>query len=560
MRLFTASNLWLVAAAMGPDPTRSTLIPFLLNTNDFDCEVKAIIAKQLGSFVQYVGGSRYISVLLAPLRNLADSEDLFVRNQAIDSLISICLTIPRFQCDSIVTPLIQGLFQSTLTTSKVAACRIFPQLYDLTADHNRPTLRRAFLVCLKDPIPLVRRAALEAVPGLCNVVVQAVILTEIIRQGVQERLNDDDESIRVMIPECLPAIAARLGVGERARVVIPMARMLVNDSSWWVRRSMASSLPSLVPQFVSDFTGSDVGALILFLLRDIDPEVKTEACSGVAQIVDILIRESAYFNDSVLGDIIELSADKFNQVRETVATHLLVFARITGHAIAKEKIFPILLQLLADPERDVVIGALKGIRANFSSLDSYAVTSAVLPKLLEISKRVGFRVKIEIVRSFCLFVPYIALEALSCQIVPLILHWLQDSVYQVRKETAEAVARMIRIVEEPRVTNEILQTVTRLHYSPQFCVRQASLLVAWHVCEVLPSQMVTERVLASVVLLASDHVPNVRILVAKTMHKLKDHVDAKGAGQIERGLKVLMNDADVDVKYFAANPGADLEV
>jgi serine/threonine-protein phosphatase 2A regulatory subunit A len=388
---------------------------------------------------------------------------------------------------------------------------------------------------------------------------QAVILTEIIRQGLTERLNDDDESIRQMIPECLPSIAARISVSERHRVVIPMARMLVKDSSWWVRRNMARSLPSLVPQFVSDFFGSDIGALILFLLRDLDPEVKMEACSSCARIVHILVKGTNYFNDSLLSDIIDLATDRFKQVRETVATDLLVFARITGESIAKEKIYPILVQLVADSERDVVIAALKGLRVNFASLDSYAVTQAILPKLLEIATKGDFRVRIEIIRSFCLFVPYITTEAFSAQVLPLILHWLQDSIYQVRREIAEALAGVIRIVEENEVRNEIFQMLTRLNYSPHFAVRQASLLVTWHVCEVIPRRLVTEKMLGSVMLLGVDPVPNVRLLAAKIMVKIRGYVDARGIGQIDRGLKMLRNDADPDVKYFASHPVADLD-
>jgi hypothetical protein len=101
--------------------------------------------------------------------------------------------------------------------------------------------------------------------------------------------------------------------------------------------------------------------------------------------------------------------------------------------------------------------------------------------------------------------------------------------------------------------------LTRLIYFPHFGVRQASLLVAWHVCEVIPRQLVTEKVLSSVLLLAADPVPNVRLLAAKTMLKMKAYVDPKGVGQIDRGLKGLMNDSDMDVKYFATYRVFDLE-
>jgi serine/threonine-protein phosphatase 2A regulatory subunit A len=349
-------------------------------------------------------------------------------------------------------------------------------------------------------------------------------------------------------------------VNERHTVLIPIAKMLVKDSSWWVRRNMAASLPQLVPHFTSDFLGSDIGAVILFLLRDLDPEVKAAASRSCAQIVDVLMKENGYFNDSVLADIIDMKTDRFPQVRETVASDLLVFARITGEGIAKEKIYPMLADLLSDPERDVVVAALKGLRENFDLIDSYAVTQAALPKIMEIAVKEDFRVKIEIIRLFSRFLPYISAEAMSSQVVPLISAWLQDSVYKVRREIAEKLTVIIRIVDNLEFRDEIFQVLMRLNYSPLSGVRQASLMVVWFLSEAMPKNVVSEKMLSSVMLMASDTVPNVRLLAAKVLLKLKNFVDGRGINQVERGLRLLVNDADPDVKYFASHPVASITI
>jgi serine/threonine-protein phosphatase 2A regulatory subunit A len=191
-RLFTASNLWLVATALGPEETRRRLIPFLAEDHHFCGEIKAIVAGQLESFSKLVVGPIYAQVLVAPLRNLADSEDFYVRNQAISSLLSICKEIPTAQADAVLAPLLLGLYQAPHPTSHVAACTLTPSLYTRTSHPTQLKLRRAFLGCMKDSLPSVRRSALLAIPAFCSLLKRAVILNEIVRQGVVERVIDDD--------------------------------------------------------------------------------------------------------------------------------------------------------------------------------------------------------------------------------------------------------------------------------------------------------------------------------------------------------------------------------
>ena len=530
-RLFTAGNMWLVATALGPVRTREDLIPFLSQDNHFGGEIEAVIAEQLGTFVKYVGGPNYAQVLLPPLKNLCDNEEMFIREKAISSLATVCLQIPTPQCDQTITNLLLGMFTGQYLTSRIAACALMSSLYESVSDQNKAKLRRAFVTCTKDEAPIVRRAAIHAIPKLCNVLKQTVIMGEIVRQGLAERVNDDDESIRVMIPECLPAVAAKVSSNDRQSVIVPLAKALVKDGSWWVRANMTKALPDLVPFFAADLIGSDIGSIILFVLRDLDPEVKTAACGCCKQIVDVLMKEPAFFNDSILPEIIELSTDKFKQVREEVANDVLVFARIAGESVAKDRLFPILANLIDDKDRDVVIAAISSLRANFNSIDSFAVTQVVLEKLIEIATKEDFRVKLEIIRSLCLFLPYVTPEALPIQITPLIGNWLQDSVFKVREEICQTLPEIIKVVT--------------------YLIREAALLAVQCICDVLPAEIISEKLLPSVLLIASDPVPNVRILAAKTLCKMKEFADSRGISQITLCLKLLANDADPDVKFFA---------
>lgn len=551
-RLFTAGNMWLVAAALGPEKTRSELIPFLMQENNFEGEIKAIIAEQLGNFVKYVGGPQYAYFIINPLKNLIDSDEIFVRQKAIESLAAVCSCIPSSSRDTTITNLISQLFQGPYTTSRIAGCTLLPKLYEMVTGQNKAKLRRGFLACTRNEIPIVRRAALHAIPSLTNILKQNVIVSEIVRQALTERLNDDDESIRVMIPECLPAVAAKIANAERHSVLVPLARALTKDSSWWVRVNLAKTLPLIVPYFAADLIGSDIGTIILFLLRDFDPEVKTAACGCCKQIVDVLVKVPQFFNDNVLPEITNLSEDKFKQVREEVAADILVFGKITGDAVSREKLYPILCNLVEDQEKDVVIAALKGLYTNFTSIDSYAITHAVLPKLVEIATKEDFRIKLEIVNLLGLFLPFVTPEAIPTQIIPLIKDWLRDSVFAVREAVCKALPTIIKVIHNAEVTNLILDLLVSLIYDPVFLRRQAALLAIFYLSDILPKDENTEKILPSVILMSSDPVPNVRILCGKVLVKLKNCVNQKGISQINLSLKLLKKDQDPDVQFFAS--------
>lgn len=70
-RLNSIHRLSTIALALGPEKTRTQLIPFLTDSI-YDVEdVMVAIADELGRFVSYVGGVPYAPCLINPLESLA---------------------------------------------------------------------------------------------------------------------------------------------------------------------------------------------------------------------------------------------------------------------------------------------------------------------------------------------------------------------------------------------------------------------------------------------------------------------------------------------------------
>jgi serine/threonine-protein phosphatase 2A regulatory subunit A len=407
---------------------------------------------------------------------------------------------------------------------------------------------------MKDSLPSVRRSALQAIPAFCSVLKHAVILSEIVRQGLVERMIDDDETIRVIIPECLPAIARKINRNDRHTAVVPIAKILVKDSSWLVRMKLAKAVRHLVSLFDDELINSDLGAILLFLLRDDDPEVKVAACRCCRLIAEVLVKEQTYFSESVMPEIIEFASSRYRQVREEVARDLCVFARYAPEPVMKERLSPLFVTILSDTDRCVVIAFLRSLGSEFANIDAYRIMQLILPKLIEPGARKNFRIKVEIIELFPLFLPYLSHEAISSQFIPLMTSWLQDSFFMVREAACKILPKVLTIEEGGFIRESIIALLHRLYYAANQAIRQIALYAAWHMLEAIPKDVISEQMLPSAVLMAGDPVPNVRLLSAKLLMKMKRFVhEGKRSQQLSMCLYRLSGDPDPDVRYFAVN-------
>ena len=86
IRLNAVRSLPEIAAALGPDRTRTELVPFLsITISDSEDTVLVALAEQLKEFGEFIGGAEHLACLFGPLEQLAIAEDSAVREQ-----VNIC--------------------------------------------------------------------------------------------------------------------------------------------------------------------------------------------------------------------------------------------------------------------------------------------------------------------------------------------------------------------------------------------------------------------------------------------------------------------------------------
>lgn len=86
-----------------------------------------------------------------------------------------------------------------------------------------------------------------------------------------------------------------------------------------------------------------------------------------------------------------------------------------------------------------------------------------------------------------------------------------------------------------------------------FSKRVMALMTLENIGHVVPADVMQARVVPAILRMSADAVPNVRFNVAKSLQRLAPRMDASFVGgHVRPVLTTLTEDADEDVRYFAA--------
>jgi serine/threonine-protein phosphatase 2A regulatory subunit A len=80
-RIASVRNLSTIAIALGPERTRSELLPYMLELMDDDDEVLVVLAETLPSMLEFAGGPQHAEHVLRPLEKLCTIEENVVREK-----------------------------------------------------------------------------------------------------------------------------------------------------------------------------------------------------------------------------------------------------------------------------------------------------------------------------------------------------------------------------------------------------------------------------------------------------------------------------------------------
>ncbi|KAM3841712.1 serine/threonine-protein phosphatase 4 regulatory subunit 1 [Vipera latastei] len=260
-----------------------------------------------------------------------------------------------------------------------------------------------------------------------------------------------------------------------------------------------------------------------------------------------------------------LASDMQWKVRRTLAFSIHELAVILGDQLTAGDLVPVFNGFLKDLD-EVRIGVLKHLHDFLKLLhpDKRREYLYQLQEFLVTDNSRNWRFRAELAEQLILLLDLYSPRDIYDYLRPIALNLCADKVSSVRWISYKLVSEMVKkLCNAPTPTfvidlmNELIERFCRC---PKWSGRQAFVFICQTIIEddCLPMDHFAEYLLPHLLHLASDRVPNVRVLLAKTLRQtllekeyflmcVNSHQEA-----VEQTIVALQMDNDSDVKYFAS--------
>nr|XP_036856960.1 serine/threonine-protein phosphatase 4 regulatory subunit 1 isoform X6 [Manis javanica] len=259
-----------------------------------------------------------------------------------------------------------------------------------------------------------------------------------------------------------------------------------------------------------------------------------------------------------------LASDMQWKVRRTLAFSIHELAVILGDQLTAADLVPIFNGFLKDLD-EVRIGVLKHLHdfLKLLHIDKRREYLYQLQEFLVTDNSRNWRFRAELAEQLILLLELYSPRDVYDYLRPIALNLCADKVSSVRWISYKLVSEMVKklhMATPPTfgvdLVNELVENFGRC---PKWSGRQAFVFVCQTVIEddCLPMDQFAVRLMPQLLTLANDRVPNVRVLLAKTLRQTlleKDYFLTSASCHqeaVEQTIMALQMDRDSDVKYFA---------
>ncbi|KAJ6662207.1 hypothetical protein lerEdw1_012674 [Lerista edwardsae] len=334
---------------------------------------------------------------------------------------------------------------------------------------------------------------------------------------------------------------------------------LSTNSSFSPEEEKKSKMQDIVPQALLDqyLSMTDPSRA-----QTVDTEIAKHCAYSLPGVALTLGRQ----NWHCLKDTYEtLASDMQWKVRRTLAFSIHELAVILGDQLTAGDLVPVFNGFLKDLD-EVRIGVLKHLHDFLKLLhpDKRREYLYQLQEFLVTDNSRNWRFRAELAEQLILLLDLYSAGDIYDYLRPVALSLCSDKVSSVRWIAYKLVSEMVKkLYNAPTPTyavdlmNELVERFCRC---PKWSGRQAFVFICQMIIDddCLPMDQFAEHLLPHLLHLASDRVPNVRVLLAKTLRQtllekeyfltcVNSHQEA-----VEQTIVALQMDNDRDVKYFAS--------
>lgn len=559
-----------IALALGPDRTRSELLPFLEDVipEDED-EVIAVAAEELGNFIPFVGGPSFATLLIPVLEKIAACEEPIVRAKSIDALNNIADELTLEQITSFFIPLIHRLAKERWFSLHIAATGLFRSvLLKLNTDDGKLALLNLYDELVHDDSPMVRKAAAKELPHLADLLsdhqIDNPVLWAVITKMYQAIVDDDQDSVKFLSVNILVSILKhfnRNSLPDSMEKLFQSLLSLIKDPSWRVRYMVADRFDPLASGFNDEVYTAKLVPHIISLMKDSESEVRKAISAQLPPFAKLVNEfDRSIVLDELIPIVNQLSMDESDAVRASLASQIANLAPVLGKEVTIKHLLPILVEMLKDDFSEVRLNIISNLHIVNDVIGIQLLSESLLPAITELAHDRLWRVRLAIIKQIPLLAKQLGLEFFDKSLGKLCMDWLWDPVFSVREAAVKNLTKLTKLFGEEWCKTEVIQKIMLKrageHAYDNYICRLTCLYTFNKLIDVVSPEMVKDYLYPPINILKKDHVPNIRFNVAKCLYKvakaLKGHYNDLIVDEIKPTLELMASDDDdVDVKFFA---------
>lgn len=510
-RLNAVKSLKVISRTLGPERSRSELIPYIAETIDNTEEVWMHVAEQVPQIIEEIGGMNHVAVILALLKQICEIEDPKVQEMATKSFISLSHKSNQEELAINFYPILKEMCEDSWHPLRSAAAVILCATFSLYPDEKRKKLTLFFPSISVDQMTIVRRSLAMALPVFITTAKTQDQL-EIIERLITTLSDDLSHAILIELPIALSVLPSSM-----IDLKIASVKRIFSSPRWQARAVLADSLPKI---FQNDMPAADV---IKGISDPASMDAAVEVRASIARSLPFIFKSNAYTVEEFAKFATSIASDKNTSVRASVAKSI---GDVQG---APESLCsPLLSLLLEDGDNSVKLSALSSVAKT-----GYAVSAA--------AKHIGNLIKFSPWRTQ-LSIPNIIPEIASTtdkqyftdNFIPLVFKLLTNESADVRRNMVKVLPQIAAVYGDDWKKSAFPNLFATTFDTKDYQVRQAVISAIFALNLVQECDSVIEKAIV-------DPVSNVRVVLAR------EAAAAQCASLQER----LQKDNDNDVAYFA---------
>ncbi|CAH1967689.1 unnamed protein product [Acanthoscelides obtectus] len=369
-----------LAKHLGPELTRTELLPFLRDHMDYHDEILLNVSDQLEQFIPLVGGYEHAQCLLDILVKLCDVDETVVREKAVASMNQIVRNMDTEMIQKVFLPVVEAMSNEEWFTGKCSATGLFAVVYPHASEEKKADLRNIYKILIQDDSPIVRRAAAINLLDLIELMDPQHLKDQIV-PVLDILAKDSIDAVRVLAVEVALALCRKLTENDIEELVFKSIESWSEDLYWTLRQKLAINIADLQVAIPFGKTRGKILAMYQKLLRDFEANVRKQAVKSLGDYCQSL--KNTYqsqpkqednfepvFVQSILPHIKALSSDHNDEVRAVLSSTLISLISVLSEDCFKQHVLPLIVEMLeTDTSPQIQANILKNLNFLPATMD-----------------------------------------------------------------------------------------------------------------------------------------------------------------------------------------------